>query len=250
MRRITDSGSSAEPFRISASVAGRTLTTVQDSLSAMPASAWFASSTTLSSVRSVTVKIRLASSPPAAPSKRIPTSRTSGKRLRGSTLRRLSSQSPKASSGSRRTSTRSLTCFPSRAASAAAKMFPSPPCRYCRGSPERWISLPQMSDSSTSSETTVFFAMIKCSGRRGARRRSTQRSDEVQHLGGMPAGLDAVERVPDRALLVDDESGARDARFPRPVGFLLVHHAVFPAHLALGGREKPEKKKVRIPENG
>src|SRR6266704_1601140 len=77
MRRITDSGSSAEPFRISTSVAGRTPTTVQDNLSAIPASAWLASSTTLSSAMSVTVKIRSASSPSAEPSKRIPTSRTS-----------------------------------------------------------------------------------------------------------------------------------------------------------------------------
>src|SRR2546430_16578178 len=107
-----------------------------------------------------------------------------------------------------------------------------------------------MSDSSTSSETTVFFAMIKCSGRRAARRRSTQRSDEVQHLGGMPAGIDAVERVPDRALLVDDESGARDAGFPGSVGFLLVHHAVFPAHLALGVREQPDRNAVLVPETG
>src|SRR5438093_12972872 len=107
-----------------------------------------------------------------------------------------------------------------------------------------------MSDSSTSSETTVFFAMIKCSGRREARRRSTQRSDEVQHLGGMPAGIDAVECVPDRALLVDDESGARDAGFPGSVGFLLVHHAVFPAHLALGVRQQPDRKALLAPETG
>src|SRR6266480_2614603 len=107
-----------------------------------------------------------------------------------------------------------------------------------------------MSDSTTSSETTVSFAMIKCSGGLGARLRSTQRSDEVQHLGGVPAGIDAVERVPHRALLVDDESGARDAGFPGSVGFLLVHHAVFPAHLALGVREQPDRNAVLVPETG
>src|SRR6266581_912228 len=93
-----------------------------------------------------------------------------------------------------------------------------------------------MSDSSTSSETTVSFAMITCSGGRGARSRSTQRSDEVQHPGGVPAGIDAVERVPHRALLVDDESGARDA--------------VFPGHLALGVREQPDRNAVLVPETG
>src|SRR5438034_8825082 len=107
-----------------------------------------------------------------------------------------------------------------------------------------------MSDSSASSKTNVFFAMIQCSGGREARSPSTQRSDEGQHLGGMPAGIDAVERVPDRALLVDDESGARDAGFPGSVGFLLVHHAVFPAHLALGVREQPARNAVLVPETG
>src|SRR6267143_2076438 len=107
-----------------------------------------------------------------------------------------------------------------------------------------------MSDSSTSSETTVSFTMIKCSGGLEARLRSTQRSDEVQHLGGVPAGIDAVERVPYRALLVDHESGARDAGFSGSVGFLLVHHAVFPAHLALGVREQSDRNAVLVPETG
>src|SRR5258708_39655489 len=107
-----------------------------------------------------------------------------------------------------------------------------------------------MSDSSTSSETTVFFAMLKRSDGLGARLRSTQRAGEVQHLGCMPAGLDAVEHVPHGALLVDDESGARDAGFPGTVGFLLVHHAVFPAHLALGVREQPDRNAVLVPESG
>src|SRR5712691_7565102 len=107
-----------------------------------------------------------------------------------------------------------------------------------------------MSDSSTSSETTVFFAMFKRSGGLGARLRSTQRSDEVQHPGGVPAGIDAVEHVPHGALLVDDESGTRDAGFPGSVGFLLVHHAVFSAHLALGVREQPDRNAVLVPETG
>src|SRR5258708_11420101 len=107
-----------------------------------------------------------------------------------------------------------------------------------------------MSDSPTSSETTVFFAMLKRSDGLGARLRVTQRSDEVQHLGCMPAGIDAVEHVPHGALLVDDESGARDAGFPGTVGFLLVHHAVFPAHLALGVREQPDRNAVLVPETG
>src|SRR5712691_3384191 len=113
------------------------------------------------------------------------------------------------------------------------------------------MSLPQMSDSSTSSETIVSFAMSKCSdGAPGPRLRLTQRSDEVQHLGGMAAGIDAVEHVPHGALLVDDESGARDAGFPGSVRFLLVHHAVFPADLALGVREQPDRNAVLVPETG
>src|SRR5258706_4708403 len=110
------------------------------------------------------------------------------------------------------------------------------------------MSLPQMSDSSTSSETIVSFAMSKCSDEAwGPRLGLTQRSDEVQYLGGMAAGIDAVERVPHGALFVDDESGARDAGFPGSVGFLLVHHAVFPADLALGVREQPDRNAVLIP---
>src|SRR5258706_16019663 len=113
------------------------------------------------------------------------------------------------------------------------------------------MSLPQMSDSSTSSETIVSFAMSKCSDEAwGPRLGLTQRSDEVQYLGGMAAGIDAVERVPHGALFVDDESGARDAGFPGSVGFLLVHHAVFPADLALGVREQPDRNAVLIPETG
>src|SRR5207247_554051 len=107
-----------------------------------------------------------------------------------------------------------------------------------------------MSDSSTSIETAVSFAMITCSGGRGTQGRSTHRSDEVEHLGGVPAGIDAVERVAHRALLVDDESGAHDAGFPGSVGCLLVHHAVFPAHLALGVREQPDRNAVLVPETG
>src|SRR5260221_4686553 len=111
------------------------------------------------------------------------------------------------------------------------------------------MSLAQMSDSSTSSETIVSFAMSKCSDEAwGPRLGLTQRSDEVQYLGGMAAGIDAVERVPHGALFVDDESGARDAGFPGSVGFLLVHHAVFPADLALGVREQPDRNAVLIPE--
>src|SRR3989449_8362736 len=71
-----------------------------------------------------------------------------------------------------------------------------------------------------------------------ARLRLTQGSDEVQHLSSVPAGIDTVEHVPHGALLVDDESGARDTGFSGSVGFLLVHHAVFPAHLALGVRDR------------
>src|SRR2546429_7682701 len=66
----------------------------------------------------------------------------------------------------------------------------------------------------------------------------------------VPAGIDAVEHVPHGALLVDDESGARDAGFPGSVGFLLVHHAVFPAHLALGVGEQPDRNAVLVPETG
>ena len=50
MRRITDSGSSVALLRISTSVAGRTPTTAQENLIAMPASGGLASSTVLGGV--------------------------------------------------------------------------------------------------------------------------------------------------------------------------------------------------------
>src|SRR5262245_31009340 len=90
-RRIIGSGSSDAPFSISLAVAGRTSTTVQVILSAIPASGWLASSTTLSSAMSVTVKKRPSSSPPGSPSKRIPTSSASGNLERASTRSRFSS---------------------------------------------------------------------------------------------------------------------------------------------------------------
>src|SRR5258708_39084519 len=110
------------------------------------------------------------------------------------------------------------------------------------------MSSPQMSDSSTSSETIVSFAMFKRSDR--ARARLTQRPDEVHHADGMAAGIDAVENVPHGAALVDDESGAGDAGFPGSVGFLLVHHPVLPANFALGVREQPDRNAVLVAEIG
>src|SRR5260221_8390636 len=110
------------------------------------------------------------------------------------------------------------------------------------------MSSPQMSDSSTSSETIVSFAMFKRSDL--ARARLTQRPDEVQHADGMAAGIDAVENVPHGAPLVDDESGAGDAGFHGSVGFLLVHHPVLPANFALGVREQPDRNAVLVAEVG
>src|SRR5258706_10923378 len=110
------------------------------------------------------------------------------------------------------------------------------------------MSSPQMSDSSTSSETIVSFEMVKLADL--ARARVTQRPDEVQHADGMAAGIDAVENVPHGAPLVDDESGAGDAGFHGSVGFLLVHHPILPANFALGVREQPDRNAVLVPEVG
>src|SRR5258706_4398134 len=110
------------------------------------------------------------------------------------------------------------------------------------------MSSPQMSDSSTSSETIVSFAMFKRSDL--ARAQLTQRPDEVQHADGMAAGIDAVENVPHGAPLDDDESGAGDARFHGSVGVLLVHHPVLPANFALGVREQPDRNAVLVAEVG
>jgi hypothetical protein len=90
------------PCAISSSEAARTSTTVSAKRSAMPASGWLPSSTTLSSAMSVTVKIigSSSSSPSGMPSNCMPTSSGSGRRLRGSILTSAGSYSPKASSGS------------------------------------------------------------------------------------------------------------------------------------------------------
>src|SRR5262252_4851139 len=104
------------------------------------------------------------------------------------------------------------------------------------------MRLPQMSASSTSSETTVFLATCTAG--------LAQRPDEAQHLHRVSAGIDSVEHVPDRTLLVDDEGRARDAGLPRAVGFLLVHHAVLPAHLGLGVGEQANRDAVLVAEAG
>src|SRR5258706_16106469 len=102
------------------------------------------------------------------------------------------------------------------------------------------MSSPQMSDSSTSSETIVSFAMFKRSDL--ARARLTQRPDEVQHADGMAAGIDAVENVPHGAPLVDDESGAGDAGFHGSVGFLSVHYPDFLQTFPSGAAGPPIEK--------
>src|SRR5262252_10232524 len=113
---------------------------------------------------------------------------------------------------------------------------------YCSGSSERSMLLPQMSASSTSSETTVFLATCTAG--------LAQRPDEAQHLHRVAAGIDSVEHVPDRTLLVDDEGRARDAGLPRAVGFLLVHHAVLPAHLGLGVGHHGYRNTALVAESG
>src|SRR5215813_5505259 len=117
---------------------------------------------------------------------------------------------------------------------------------YCSGSSDRSISLPQMSASATSSDTTVFFETR--TRYRPGRAGLAQRPDEAQHLRRVAAGIDSVERVPHGALLVDDEGRAGDAGFPAAVRFLLVHDAVLPADLALGVGEQADRDPVLVAE--
>ena len=80
------------PCWISSGVAARTSITDRSKRSAMPASGWLPSRTTLSSAISVTVKmVGSSSAPSATPSNCMPTSSGSGRRLRSSTLTRFGS---------------------------------------------------------------------------------------------------------------------------------------------------------------
>src|SRR5438105_7263114 len=78
-----------------------------------------------------------------------------------------------------------------------------------------------------------------------------QALDQVVHLGGVAARVDAVRDVPDDALLVDDESGAHQALAPRAaLVLLLLQHAVLAADLALGVREERNGDAVTVAEIG
>ena len=56
----------------------------------------------------------------------------------------------------------------------------------------------------------------------------------------MAAGIDVIERVPNHALLVDHERGAKNGPLALPVRLLLLENAVLAADLALGIREQPD----------
>src|SRR5438105_242197 len=78
-----------------------------------------------------------------------------------------------------------------------------------------------------------------------------QALDQVVHLGGVAARVDAVRDVPDDALLVDDESGAHQALAARAaLILLLLQHAVLAADLALGVREERDGDAVTVAEIG
>src|SRR5512139_3668957 len=77
-----------------------------------------------------------------------------------------------------------------------------------------------------------------------------QLADDVVDLGGVVLGVDVVGRVPDHALLVDDEGRAHQALLAHAVGFLLLQHAVAPADLALGIRQQADRQAVPVAELG
>src|SRR5438067_2945107 len=78
-----------------------------------------------------------------------------------------------------------------------------------------------------------------------------QALDQVVHLGGVAARVDAVRDVPDDALLVDDESGTHQALAPcAALVLLLLQHAVLAAHLALGVGEERDGNAVTVAEIG
>src|SRR5205085_7761693 len=78
-----------------------------------------------------------------------------------------------------------------------------------------------------------------------------QALDQVVHLGGVAARVDAVGDVPEDALLVDDEGGAHQALAPRAaLVLLLLQHAVFAAHVAFGVGEQRDGDAVAVAEVG
>src|SRR5437868_13992335 len=78
-----------------------------------------------------------------------------------------------------------------------------------------------------------------------------QALDEVVHLGGAAARVDAVRDVPDDALLVDEESGAHQTLAARAaLVLLLLQHAVLAADPALGVRAERNGDPVTVAELG
>src|SRR5438067_124898 len=78
-----------------------------------------------------------------------------------------------------------------------------------------------------------------------------QALDQVVHLGGVAARVNAIRDVPDDALLVDDESGTHQALAPcAALVLLLLQHAVLAAHLALGVGEERDGNAVTVAEIG
>src|ERR1700750_1700074 len=138
---------------------------------------------------------------PGTPSKRMPTSITSGKRSRGSTRSSSASYSPKASSGSRVSVISSPTSLPSSASSNLGKMPPKPPCRYSSAAPSSSRGSPSLFFSSYSSRTTL---------PRSIGMREIEGAAYLEHFVDVGARVHVLQDMAHHALLVDDEGRAHE----------------------------------------
>src|ERR1700682_1584890 len=176
---------------------------------------------------------------PGTPSKRMPTSITSGKRSRGSTRNSSESYSPKASLGSSVRASSWPTSLPSSASSTLGKMPPNPPWRYSSRAPSSSRSRPSQSLSSKSSFTTL---------PRLIRMRLVEGLANRQHFVDMGPGTHILQDVPHDALLVDDEGRAQQARLRMAVDDLSLDHVVEAADFLFGVGEELHGEAVLVAE--
>src|SRR5438105_2428203 len=177
---------------------------------------------------------------PGTPSKRMPISIASGKRLRGSTRRSSASYSPNASSGSSVRLTSSPTSLPSRACSTLGKMPPKPPWRYSSSVPSSSSAWPSPSRRSYRSRTTLprSIGMLAVG----------ERLADLEDFVDVRLRVHVLEDVPDHALLVDDEGRAQQARLGVAVHDLVLDDVIQAADFLLGVGEKLHREPVHVAE--
>src|SRR5512147_2971436 len=104
------------------------------------------------------------------------------------------------------------------------------------GSPASWMTLPQRSESCTSTRTTRSLATSISA------RASTEALHQAEHFDGVVLGAHAVQGVAHLAVLVDDERGPLDAAPLAAVLLRVAPHAVRSAHVPVRVGEERDRE--------